>query len=560
MCGYAFVSCRHKKAREINTNLMHHRGPDHTKEIDLGWCRTRHWRLSIQDLTSNSNQPISNQDHHLVYNGELYDFKNISSKNFLKSFDSDTQLMFHVLKEDNFELIKNQSGFYSFIFINDLGKEFFSARDPFGKKPLYYYFDDDLLVVASEDKAVRSLAQEYGKDVSLNKISIAHYLRYKDLHFGNTFFNNINELAPGSSLEFDFENWSLSKSISWEDYYYSEPFYKFKNLENNSNDPSQNILPQLKDHLINAINKRFNADVPIQLALSGGIDSTLLALVANHCNRHFERALTVSSNSRPSELSKSKKLCDKFSINHEVIDFNDIDFLALLKKAIRAQAAPLSHPHALALFVISEKTSNQGKVLITGEGADELMYGYEHHKKKNFSFAFLEHINPSEYFEIRGDDKTDMLKKLSLNEFLKNNDYRDLEVKTHLLSLLRRNDRISMKNSIELRSAYLDFELFKFVSYQQKIGTLRKGKSSLVKIIKDFFESYEADEEKIGFYFPFDEWFEEQRNNTVLKNYIEISESFFKTTFNWTLKDKSNVKGKLAWALINLGVFLEMEG
>ena len=62
--------------------------------------------------------------------------------------------MFHALKEDNFEFIKNQSGFYSFIFINDLDKKFFSARDPFGKKPLYYYFDDDLLVVASEDKAV----------------------------------------------------------------------------------------------------------------------------------------------------------------------------------------------------------------------------------------------------------------------------------------------------------------------------------------------------------------------------------------------------------------------
>ena len=77
-----------------------------------------------------------------------------------------------------------------------------------------------------------------------------------------------------------------------------------------------------------------------------------------------------------------------------------------------------------------------------------------------------------------------MLKEFPLNKFLKNNDYRDLEMKTHLLSLLRRNDRISMKNSIELRSAYLDFELFKFVTYQQKIGNLKKGKSSFVKIIK----------------------------------------------------------------------------
>ena len=296
------------------------------------------------------------------------------------------------------------------------------------------------------------------------------------------------------------------------------------------------------------------------MALSGGTDSTLLALVANYSKRHFERALTVDSNSRPSELSKSKKLCEKFLIKQEVIDFNDIDFLTLLQKAIRAQAAPLSHPHALALFAIAEETSNKGKVLITGEGADELMYGYEHHKKKNFSFAFLEHINPYEYFEIRDPDKTDMLKEFPLNEFLKNNDYRDLEMKTHLLSLLRRNDRISMKNSIELRSAYLDFELFKFVTYQQKIGNLKKGKSSFVKIIKNFYENYKIDKEKIGFYVPFDEWFEGQRNNIVIKDYIQISESFFKKTFNWTLKDKAQVEGKLAWAFINIGVFLEMEG
>jgi asparagine synthase (glutamine-hydrolysing) len=558
MCGYVFVTSRNKNIRLIDPKYLRYRGPDYSEEVDLGWCRFRHWRLSIQDLTSHSNQPYSDGRDYLIYNGEIYDYRNVGLCNFSKTFSSDTQLIFHALKNKSFELIKNESGFYSFVFIKNLQKTFFSARDYFGKKPLYYYFDDDLLIIASEDRAVRDIAREYGKTITLNASSIAYYLRFKDLYFGKTFYEGVLELPPGSTLDFDFKKWQLLKSRSWEDYYHSKPFYKQGILDRHT---SEDNVSQFKKHLISSIKKRFNADVPVQLALSGGIDSTLVALIAKHKKIPFHRALTVSSSSRPSELIKSKTLCEKFQITQKVINFDEIDVLDLLKKAIYAQGCPLSHPHALAMFALTQETRNKGKVLISGEGGDELMYGYDHYKNNNSTFAFLEHIKPSDYFDINSDNKKDLLKDLSWNKYLENNDFRDLDIKTHLLSLLRRNDRVSMQNSVEVRSAYLDFQLFQYVVRQQENGSLIKSKDVLLDIVRDLYKNYKADEDKIGFYVPFDDWFKAQRGkNKLIEKYIHNAKVFFELNFNWTLKKSVHINEKFAWILLNIGLFLELEG
>ena len=560
MCGYVFVSVRNKKAFGIDQHLLRHRGPDYSSEIDLNWCRARHWRLSIQDLTSHSNQPYSSEDNVLIYNGELYDFREIGEVLYSKSFKSDTQLLFHSLEQEDFESIRNESGFYSFLFIDRLKRKFFGARDHFGKKPLYFYFDNDLLIVASEDSTVRKIADQYGKKVSIDSSAIEHYFKYKDLHFGRTFLKDVRELAPGSTLKFDFDNWDLSEETTWKEYYLATPFYKRTKRINNSINILEDIPSVLKANLFSAIGKRFLADVPVQIALSGGVDSTLLALIAQYKGNFFSRALTVSSSSRPSELKKSKLLCDNFSVQQFVIDFDAIDLLKFLKESIRAQGGPLSHPHALAVCALTKEAAKQGKVLITGEGADELMYGYEHHKKKNATFAFAQHLNPADYFDISELKKNDLDDLISKNKIFENNDHRDLEVKTHLLSLLRRNDRISMQSSVELRSAFLDFKLFETVTHLQYLGGLNKGKKSLVKIIKTFFSDYEVDREKIGFYVPFDEWFAKNiKVERGLKVIIEKAFRFLDDELNWTLKEGVLVEGKLAWAVLNIGLFLDLE-
>ena len=560
MCGYVFVSTRNKKSFGIEQHLLRHRGPDYSEEVDLNWCRARHWRLSIQDLTSHSNQPYSKQDNFLVYNGELYNFREIAKCLYSKTFQSDTELLFHSLENEDFEAIRNESGFYSFLFIDRLKRKFFGARDHFGKKPMYFYFDNDLLIVASEDSTVRTVADQYGKKVPVDNSAIEHYFKYKDLHLGRTFLKGVRELAPGSTLEFDFDNWELTEGTSWKEYYSAVPFYKRTKKGNNTINILDNVPSVLETNLFEAVEKRFLADVPVQIALSGGVDSTLLALIANHKDKFFSRALTVSSSSRPSELKKSKFLCDSFSIDQSVIDFDSLDVLELLKESIRAQGGPLSHPHALAVYALTKEAAKQGKVLITGEGADELMYGYEHHKNENATFAFTQHHDPKDYFETSRSGLNEIDELFSGDKIFENNDLRDLEVKTHLLSLLRRNDRISMRNSIELRSAFLDFKLFETVTDLQESGHLSRGKESLVRIIKMFFNPYEVDKEKIGFYVPFDAWFKKHIGvDQALDAMIERALSFLQDELKWNLKEGVKVENKLAWAFVNIGIFLDLQ-
>lgn len=558
MCGYVFVSSIKKSIRPIDPKLLEHRGPDFTEEVNLGWCRFRHWRLSIQDLNSGSNQPYSQGYNHLIYNGEIYDYHDLGLSRFSKNFDSDTQLLFHCLANNVFDLIKNESGFYSFVFIKESQKQFFASRDEFGKKPLYYYFDKDLLIIASEDRAVRDIATEYDKLVTLNPLSIAHYFQYKDLHFGSTFYRGIQELAPGSNLDFDFENWNLSESKSWEDYYYAIPFYKREISKENK---SKFSPTDLKKSIVASIEKRFIADVPVQLALSGGVDSTLVALVAHNKKRSFDRTLTVCSSRTTSELVKSRHLCEQFGLSQKVIDFDAIDVLDLLRECIKAQGGPVSHPHSLAVFSLTKETAQKGKVLVTGEGADELMYGYRHYADNESTFAFLEHLAPSDYFDLTGTARIDSSDASWWHKYYEHNDCRDLDVKTHLLSLLRRNDRIAMRNSVEIRSAFLDFQLFQMVVLHQESGVLHKGKKFLFDFIHESYRGYKVDEKKIGFYVPFDSWFESQiKHNSELNKYIEKSNNFFDTKFEWKMKNNVDLNGKLAWVMLNIGLFLDLEG
>ena len=198
---------------------------------------------------------------------------------------------------------------------------------------------------------------------------------------------------------------------------------------------------------------------------------------------------------------------------------------------------------------------------MTGEGADELLYGYEHYAKSEAMFAFSRHLDPKTFFEIPEGETTHSENHSYLSRFLENNDRRDLDVKTHLLSLLRRNDMISMRNSVELRSAYLDNKLFATIAFLQDKNRLAEGKEKLVEMISGLYDEYEVDKSKIGFYVPFDDWFNKEiKINDALGQIVNTALNYLKTQLHWTLKAGTEMEGKLAWAIVNIGVFLELEG
>ena len=248
---------------------------------------------------------------------------------------------------------------------------------------------------------------------------------------------------------------------SWADYYncdFIENFSNFKNKKNTEKIKNN----KLKKEINNAVTRRLTSDVPVQIGLSGGLDSTLITALAAESNfsHSINRAINVSFEQGIDESVEAKITSESLGINFAKVNFQTDNFLELMKSAVKNFDGPLSHPHSLAVYQICREARNSSKVLITGEGADELFYGYDHYIKfNNFSFAFREYLTAREeylYDNNKSSSKTpfDDMRKNSIKNLRKKaiqSEYqsRDLEIKTHLLSLLKRNDRMGMAHLLK---------------------------------------------------------------------------------------------------------------
>ena len=166
MCGFACTFRKSKEPKDIPESLLSHRGPDFSKQMRFSRMCLRHWRLSIVDLSTDSNQPIVNEEYVFAYNGELYDYDHLGKNIFKKEYKSDTLLFFDLLRNSYESLINSQSGFYSYLFFDKKRNLLEGGRDFFGKKNLYYFIDDDLACFASEERAIKRILQIENKSVS----------------------------------------------------------------------------------------------------------------------------------------------------------------------------------------------------------------------------------------------------------------------------------------------------------------------------------------------------------------------------------------------------------
>ena len=175
MCGFICVVNRslskNNEEISINKKLLNHRGPDFSKQINYKNVSFRHWRLSIIDLTEYSNQPIINRDDIFLYNGELYDYKEVGSKYKIQE-KGDTHTFFSILKQKNgLAVLQNQQGFFSFLLYEKIANTLSGGRDRFGKKPLYYFIGQDVAIFSSEEKGIFPFL----KNIEINSDSIMEY-------------------------------------------------------------------------------------------------------------------------------------------------------------------------------------------------------------------------------------------------------------------------------------------------------------------------------------------------------------------------------------------------
>lgn len=371
MCGICgkinFKINNHVDPIEIErmAKIICHRGPDdfgvyHNKNVALGACR-----LSIIDL-KNGHQPMCNEDgtFWIIYNGIIYNFPQLrdSLKNkghFFKT-DSDTEIILHLYEEYGFECLNKLDGMFAFAVFDKKNNTIFLARDRFGIKPLYYTIINDSLLFASE---IKSLLANNIIEKKIDLESLNYFFSCNYVPGNNTIIENIKNLPPGHFIY--YKNGSVTIKKYWE-ITYNKP------IKNNPND----ILNQIDTRLNTSIKQNLISDVPIGLLLSGGIDSnTILYFTRKNTNKPIH-TFCVGFEEPEYDERKIARLSSQIfnTIHHEyILKAENINF----KEIIWSLDNIIADNAIFPMYFISKEAKQYVSVLLSGDGGDEIFFGYQ---------------------------------------------------------------------------------------------------------------------------------------------------------------------------------------
>lgn len=457
-----------------------HRGPDqhdyHTDQlVSLG-----HRRLSIIDLSDKGKQPMCNEegDIWIVYNGEIYNFKEIKTdlekKGHKFRSGTDTEVIIHAYEEYGLKCSNLFNGMFAFAIWDSKNKKIVLVRDRLGIKPLFYYFDkiSSKFIFASEIKSIiaNPLVKRQFNYNALNQI-----IYYGYTINGETLLEGITELLPGHILTYDYSDINIEK------------FWDIKtNIINKTEDY---YVTRLRDMLKESVRKRLVADVPLGASLSGGLDSSSIVAFMSQLVDNPVKTFTIGFNDESDEFIDAKRVADYCSTDHHeiIVDFKEIT--ENLPRILWYAETPFVKPAMFGTYFLS-KEINKNKVIIdlSGEGSDEIFAGYNRYEpylyrninelsdivkaKKIVSSCFLNDSEKNEFFNssFLNKIKKGLLPKNTFLPYLRNADEKEyinaaleFELKHQLPNVqLLRADRMSMANSHEIRVPFLDHEIVEF--------------------------------------------------------------------------------------------------
>ncbi|WP_158727679.1 MULTISPECIES: asparagine synthase (glutamine-hydrolyzing) [unclassified Flavobacterium] len=471
---------------------LEHRGPDDKgvfidKNIGLG-----HRRLSIIDLTIAGHQPYISEDgrYIMVYNGEIYNYKSFYSElknnGLIIKNTSDTEVLMKLYQLHGLKMLNKLNGIFAFAIWDKLEKKLILARDRMGVKPLYYSFHNESLYFASEQKALFTA----GVPHKIASDGLEEYIFNRFVAGENTLYQNVNKVLPGHSLTIHQNG--KKEIVKWWDL----------KTEIQNQDQIKKPIEWFQETFNDSINLRMVSDVPVGVLLSGGLDSS--SILASLHDQKYQKIQTFNMGFEEAEHNEShlaKRLASKFDYEFHTMQLKDENLYENLIKATYYQDEPIVHlsePHILAL---SKMAKPKVKVLLSGEGADELMGGYVRYKTLKYP-SLLNAISMISNFELfNNKPRLEKLGRYSQintnsdlvifngsniypNDIAKNfgiknppiNEYRMkifeeaksiypnnlrrqalyFDQHTYLCSLLDRNDRCTMGESIECREPFLD--------------------------------------------------------------------------------------------------------
>ncbi len=566
MCGYVGFFNKKENKQEIikkMTDKIIHRGPDEEGYYIDDFIALGHRRLSIIDLKKGS-QPMFNEDDSLiiVYNGEIYNFQELRDELKIKKHifktNCDTEVILHGYEEWGTSLPEKLRGMFSFAIYDKNNQEIFLARDPFGIKPLYYTFMNETFMFASEIKAF--LDHEDFQKV-LNEEILKVYLEFSFVPTIETFFKGVYRLDAGSSLLFKENQINIQK------------YYKL-NFDESMSD-YEKAVKEIEEIMTESINKHMISDVEVGSFLSSGIDSSYIVSLAK-----TNQTYTVGYNiDKYNEVNLAKNLTDLLNLNNKSKIITKEEYMGIISTVMYHLDEPLSDPAAVSLYFVAKMASEDLKVILSGEGADEFFGGYNYYREEvDFKFynkipffirniiSRIARLFPEKRglnFLVRRGEKLEnsyigvnrnfskkmanqvLNKKYKLEskevtkpiyqEFKKESNIVKMQaIDIHfwlMKDILLKADRMTMAASIEGRTPFIDKEVFAIASKLPinfkvtKANTKIALRDAAKKVIPN--ESYKK--KKLGFPVPIREWMREDDVYEMIKETFstEVSKKYF---------------------------------
>jgi asparagine synthase (glutamine-hydrolysing) len=376
MCGIAGILHREghqavdpKRLKAMAASMIH-RGPDDEGIFAGGMVGLVHRRLSIVDLAA-GRQPMSNEDGavRIVFNGEIYNHADhragLEARGHVFATRSDTEAIVHLYEEYGERCVEYLRGMFAFAIWNQKTKELFVARDRLGVKPLYYvHADDGSFYFASEIKAL--LAANAIRP-SLNIASLPDYLANRSTCGAATLYAGVRRLAPGHCLR--WKDGKVEIACYW-DARPGEP-------GEDSGRSTSDYVDEWRELFRTSVRLRLMADVPLGLFLSGGIDSSAIAGVMSGMVSEPIKTFSVAFNDAgANELEYARLAARAFGTDHHEVLIEPSDFAAALPHLIWHEDEPIAHSASVPLYFVSQVAQRHVKVVLTGEGSDELLAGY----------------------------------------------------------------------------------------------------------------------------------------------------------------------------------------
>ena len=389
MCGITGIVDPTSSSTEIRavlqrmTDVIIHRGPDDEGFFTLDGIGLGMRRLSIIDLSSGK-QPIFNEDKSIVivFNGEVYNYlelrKQLQSRGHFFTTNSDTEVIVHLYEDFGDDCVQHLRGMFAFSIWDIRRNRLLIARDRLGIKPLYYVQTDNRLIFGSEIKAI---LEHPAIQAQPNLTALNNFLSLKYVPAPQTMFDGIAALPPGYLMTGDKNGvnvrqyWDLSFAPNNQPVRYTEAV----------------CAEQLEGLLKESVKSHLMSDVPFGAFLSGGIDSsTIVALMSQFLGEPV-KTFSVGyggDGEEYSELPYARMVAEKYKTDHHEIIISPQDFINLTEKIVWHLDQPIADQASLATYMVSELASHYVKMVLTGEGGDELFAGYARYAGEKFSPIF----------------------------------------------------------------------------------------------------------------------------------------------------------------------------